>query len=151
MGRKMPDLLGEIGAVGVLFQRLVDQRRDHEAECHVDEHIACLLYTSLAVLQQDVVLRHVTLDERALEHQRLKFRRRNDDVKMVDMRHHLLCLRRVGGRILKIPVSYTHLDVYKRQALLRAFPGRPRPPPPSSRPAPAPAAASGAFHRIFRS
>ena len=43
MGRKMLDLLGKIGAVDVLFQRLVDQRRDHEAERHVDEHVAAVV------------------------------------------------------------------------------------------------------------
>ena len=43
MGRKMLDLLGEIGAVDVLFQRLVDERRNHEAERHVDEHIAAIV------------------------------------------------------------------------------------------------------------
>ena len=43
MGRKMPDLLGEIGAVDVLFQRLVDECRNHEAERHVDEHVAAVV------------------------------------------------------------------------------------------------------------
>ena len=36
-------LLGKICAVDVLFQRLVDQRRDHEAERHVDEHVAAVV------------------------------------------------------------------------------------------------------------
>ena len=36
-------LLGKICAVDVLFQRLVDERRDHEAERHVDEHVAAVV------------------------------------------------------------------------------------------------------------
>ena len=44
----------------------------------------------------------MALDEGALQHQRLKFRPRHDDVKMVDLGHHTASLGRVGGRILKV-------------------------------------------------
>ena len=57
---------------------------------------------ALVILQEDVVLGHVPLDERAFEHERLKFRPGDDGVEMVDLRDHLPRLRRVGGRILKI-------------------------------------------------
>ena len=42
------------------------------------------------------------LDERALEHQRLKFRARDDGVEMVNLGDHPARLRRVRRRILKI-------------------------------------------------
>ena len=57
---------------------------------------------ALVVLQQDVVFGHIVLDERTFQHQRLKFRRSRDGFKMVDLRNHPPCFRRVGGGFLKV-------------------------------------------------
>ena len=57
---------------------------------------------ALVILQQDVVLGHIVLDERAFEHQRLELRGRADRLEMVDERDHAARLRIVGGRILKV-------------------------------------------------
>ena len=65
-------------------------------------HIHAKIRIALVILQKDVVLWHVPLDERALKHQRFKFARRNDNVKVVDLTDHFPRLRRMGAGILKI-------------------------------------------------
>ena len=75
---------------------------DHLHGGIVLRQIDAQIRVALVILQEDVVLGHVPLDERAFEHERLKFRPGDDGVEMVDLRDHLPRLRRMGGRILKI-------------------------------------------------
>ena len=65
-------------------------------------HIQPQVWIALIVFQEDVVLRQIPLDEGALQNQGFKLRRCNNDVKMVNFRHHCPGFRCMGRRILKI-------------------------------------------------
>ena len=56
----------------------------------------------LVVLQQDVVARHMPLDEGVLQHQGLELAGDEDGVKVVHLGHHVPGLGGVGGAVLKI-------------------------------------------------
>ena len=75
---------------------------------HVDAQIGI----ALIVFQENIIFRHVPLDERALEHQRLKLARRDDDVKVVNLADHPARLRRVRGRILEI-LAHAVLELFR--------------------------------------
>ena len=90
-------------AVGAEIARAVvrdarGQRDDGIGLAQVDAQVGI----ALVVLEQDVVFRHIVLDERALQHKRLELRRRRDRLEMVDLRDHTPGLRRVRRGILKI-------------------------------------------------
>ena len=57
---------------------------------------------ALGVLEQDVVPRHMPLDEGALQHQGLELRLDHDDVEVVDLGHHGPGLHVVPGLVLEV-------------------------------------------------
>ena len=65
-------------------------------------HIQPEIGIPLIVLQQNIILRHIPLNQRAFQHQRLKFRCGDNHIKMMDLTHHDAGLRRMGRGILKI-------------------------------------------------
>ena len=90
-------------AVGAEIARAVvrdarGQRDDGIGLTQVDAQVG----VALIVLEQDVVFRHIVLDERAFEHERLELRRGGDRLKMIDIRHHFARFCIVRRRILKI-------------------------------------------------
>ena len=97
-------MLGDIApAVGAEILRAVIQNARSQLDHRIFlVQIDAQIRIALVILEQDVVLRHVALDERAFEHQRLKFRSGNNDVEMVDLGDHAPCLWRMGRGILKI-------------------------------------------------
>ena len=74
------------------------QRDDGIGLTQVDAQVG----VALIVLEQDVVFRHIVLDERAFEHERLELRRGGDRLEMIDIRHHFARFCIVRRRILKI-------------------------------------------------
>ena len=74
------------------------QRDDGIVLAQVDAQVGI----ALVVLEQDVVFRHIVLDERAFEHERLELRRGGDRLEMIDIRHHFARFCIMRRRILKI-------------------------------------------------
>ena len=74
-------------------------QRDHRIRLpQIDAQIGI----ALVILEQDVVLRHIVLDKRTFQHQRLELRRRRNCLKVVNLRDHTPCLWRMRGGLLKI-------------------------------------------------
>ena len=65
-------------------------------------HIQAKVGIALIILQEDVVLGHIPLDQRAFQHQRLKFTGGHNHVKMMDFTYHDAGFRCMGSRVLKV-------------------------------------------------
>ena len=86
----------------VIARAVVGNLADH-GDPGVDlPHVQAQIGVALVILQQDIVLGHIPLDQAALKNQRLKFRRRDNDVEMIDMADHEPCFRGMGSSGLKI-------------------------------------------------
>ena len=65
-------------------------------------HIQSEVRIPLVILEKDIVLWQVAFDQRAFQNKGFKFTGCDNNIKMMDFRHHHLRLRRVGCCILKI-------------------------------------------------
>ena len=75
----------------------------HQGDSGIDlPHIQPQIGIALVILQQDIVLRHIALDQGAFQYQRFKLRRRDNDIKMMDFTHHDTGFGRMGRGVLKI-------------------------------------------------
>ena len=90
-------------AVGAKIQRAVTSRTVGQREHRVSfMHIQANVGVTRVILQQDIVLGHMSLDKTALQHKRLKLRWRNDHIKMIDMADHESGLGGMRSRVLKV-------------------------------------------------
>ena len=111
---------------------LQDLCRQHQRRVWLGE-IQAKIREAFIVLQQDVVLRHIPLDQAAFQHQRLEFGSGDDDVKMVYLGYHQPGLRTVGrgvDEILTDPVfqllGFPDIDDLICLVLHEVNPGRKR-------------------------